>query len=497
MGMRRYIGLVLFVGSYISLYFGLYGALVHYEEHAELKASWFKGHEDHLLEQGVTELVELLGDKAKIPIVPEVTRALVGDRGWDWSLLHLLLSRAEDGKSGYAAAYFLIFFGMVLPALKFLAVCYWQLSPFPGGSELVTLASRLTRWTAVDAIAEAMLVALLLRAGVFAEHRQGYVCFVGYIFCSAVSIWIMDERGDSKGGSLFSGLVGRCLSCRIPPFLTVITGIAFISLSFFGATYYPLATIYVPRSRIYSSVEYIIKPYKGMLKFIGEEDDVQRLIKEILPHLPVPHGEASVAEAVHTLLFSGHIFTIAGSVMLFSGVIFCPLVESILGIVLAFQASAVNSTIVSSVTREGTDEEMSRLLDEDKVETGPLIKESWTCCLREMAADLAMLDVFVAGMAVAGAILATLGDVLVAELKEGFYCLVRAVLVGWLHNGLCSLIVHNTDTRILSQSKAASEARARARKTEEKVLERKNSQGILGPLCCVKSTPSGKVVEVE
>eukprot|EP00929_Paragymnodinium_shiwhaense_P001607 TRINITY_DN10184_c0_g1_i1.p1 TRINITY_DN10184_c0_g1~~TRINITY_DN10184_c0_g1_i1.p1 ORF type:complete len:534 (-),score=92.52 TRINITY_DN10184_c0_g1_i1:430-1944(-) len=486
---RRVVGLALFVGSYVCLYFGLYGALVHYEDNVTIEASWLNGNQSHFLEQAVTEIINIMGDNAKVPIIPPTTRSLVGDRGSDWSLMHVLLDKAEKGESSYFPAYTLIFFGMALPAFKFLTVVYWMVSPFPGGGQAVTVAARMTRWTAVDAVAEAMIVALLLRSDVMAEHRKGYLCFVCYVILSAAAIWVMDESDETKGPSLAARCWHRLCGCRLPAGLTVVTGLAFLVTFAVGATMYPLAHVYVPPSQIKSSVEWTLHPYHGLLKSLGEADDVERLITEILPHLPVVYGEASVAVAVKTLLWSGHVFTIAGSVMLFTGIILCPVLEAIMGIVVAFQASQVTAVVAEK------DEEAVSLLtnQEAAAATGPA--HSWAGLVLEMAADLSMLDVFVTGIAVATTVLGCLGDVLMTELDQGFWVLVPAVVLGWIHNAVCAIIAYEGSMRGAKNKailNARSSKQAEQEKTQRAAEERKQNLSFLA--CCSRPAGDSKIL---
>eukprot|EP00929_Paragymnodinium_shiwhaense_P001608 TRINITY_DN10184_c0_g2_i1.p1 TRINITY_DN10184_c0_g2~~TRINITY_DN10184_c0_g2_i1.p1 ORF type:complete len:527 (+),score=57.51 TRINITY_DN10184_c0_g2_i1:44-1582(+) len=484
---RRVIGLGLFVGSYFCLYFGLCGALVYYADTVRLEPSWFENRgrpSKHFEEKTVAEVIRLLGDKAKVPIIPATTRSLIADRGMEWSLLHALLDKAQRGESSYLPSYTLIFFGILLPAFKFFAVIYWMVSHLPSAGQAVTVAARLTRWTAVDAVAEAMIVALLLRSDVIAEHRVGYLCFITYVILSAAAIWVMDEADDTKDDSPFAArLLHQMCGCPIRPALTVLTGLGFLVTAAVGATLYPLAHLSVPVSSVKSFVEWtVIHPYRGMLKVLGEADDVERLINEILPHLPVVYGEASVAEAVKTLLWSGHVFTIAGSVMLFTGIMLCPALEAAMGIIVAFQASQVAHIVVEK------EEESLTLLGEEDV-AGAAASHSRSCAalVREMAGDLSMLDVFVAGMAVANAVLASLGDVMVTELDTGFWVLIGAVVLGWIHNTLCTTITYASGMRD-AKNKAILRARSES-KAQALAEDRKPQSSLFTLLRCSRPKP--------
>ena len=130
---RKIGGFLIFVFSYVVLHFGLYDALVYYHHVLHLDKDWFKGTKDESLFDGIVLVDKLFGDRP-IPVIPPTTRSLVGDLPpenpgeWpQWSMLHVLMDKAEHGEASYVAPYTLLLFGVYLPTVKFFAVIYWAL----------------------------------------------------------------------------------------------------------------------------------------------------------------------------------------------------------------------------------------------------------------------------------------------------------------------------------------------------------------------------------
>merc|ERR1712014_539523 len=133
----------------------------------------------------------------------------------------------------------------------------------------------------------------------------------------------------------------------------------------------------------------------------------------------------------------------------------------------AFQASKVTDVALES------DEELVSFLDEQEVaaETGPT--RSRAEMVLEMAGDLSMLDVFVTGMFVANAVLASLGDVLLTELDQGFWVLIPAVVLGWIHSVLCKTIAYDgvlrsAKNRAILNARSAKEEQTKKQTAEER-----------------------------
>lgn len=392
--------------------------------------------------------------KKRVPVVTPTTRSLLGDIDGEWSMVRLLLVEARKGNCSYLVPYTLLFFGCGLPLLKLLAVAYW--AAVPGASRAALhLAARMSRWTAVDAVAEAMIVALLLRGGVSARHREGYVTFVGYCALSAASIWILDDAAGARRPGLVPRALLRLCGGRAPPRWLLAASLAFFAATLLlGAGLFPLARLWVPEKAIRNSPE-----LRSMLEGYWLTDDmVSRILSEIAHCIPKPGGEASVFGAVCALLGSGHIYTIVGSALLFTGVLVLPVAEAALACAVSWRASAC------------LDE------DEDKYDEGlggkPSASEQasglgylhrdWLCRALEAVADLALLDVFVVGMLVAVLVLSQLGHFLSAMLLDGFYFLLPAAGVGIVHQILCEvatvqLEAHGSDALLSEVSESSGE----------------------------------------
>merc|ERR1712232_1549543 len=104
----------------------------------------------------------------------------------------------------------------------------------------------------------------------------------------------------------------------------------------------------------------------------------------------------------------------------------------------------------------------------------------------EMAGDLSMLDVFVTGMFVANAVIGTLGDVLVTELDQGFWVLIPAVVLGWIHSALCNSIAYDGILRD-AQNRAIQNARSVKQEQMKTQAAEKRKQGSF--FACYSSRP--------
>eukprot|EP00929_Paragymnodinium_shiwhaense_P059383 TRINITY_DN29743_c0_g1_i1.p1 TRINITY_DN29743_c0_g1~~TRINITY_DN29743_c0_g1_i1.p1 ORF type:complete len:563 (+),score=97.66 TRINITY_DN29743_c0_g1_i1:72-1760(+) len=491
---RRLVGLCVFLASYASLAIGLWGDLVYYEDFQSVDAGWQQDVPvgDVMKKAGVPDNPETdeLEKEASVwdadvevgavPLVPPTTRSLMRNQGGHSGLIPLLWNRARHGDSSYLAPVILVFFGVVLPAMKFLAVLYWIFMPLPGGKAAVNFAARMTRWTAVDAVAEAMIVALLLRANVHAEHRAGYVAFVCYVIFSALAIWLMDTAGVTRGHHPMAHQILDCFGDLRGSRVPLITFCLYAFMLFVGACCLPLARLYVPEASVKWTLNNAVGDHrKDIAKVLHSNmhESYNHFLQGVLNGVHLPQGAASVRGAFATLLLSGHPYTVAGSVLLLVGVLACPLAEAWLSYVLADKAAKQRVFLSDSdlhgpartVTSTAEDGNNVYPLLPTEAHAGPkeaaeLASLDKTQFLLDSVGDLAMLDVFVTGIAVASLVLGTLGDVLTAELLSGFYVLLMASACGIIHAGVCGSIVLAFDDR-----------RQRAQHLHKQIVEAHNS----------------------
>eukprot|EP00927_Polykrikos_kofoidii_P031691 TRINITY_DN27201_c0_g1_i1.p1 TRINITY_DN27201_c0_g1~~TRINITY_DN27201_c0_g1_i1.p1 ORF type:complete len:466 (+),score=39.44 TRINITY_DN27201_c0_g1_i1:97-1494(+) len=426
----RIFGGLIFVLAYVLLYVGLFGDLVFYEHEVAFDAKWFDDEPPELANTVVNVIQQFLGTKP-ITIIPPKTRSLVGDRPGSDGLLRILLDKAKNHECSYVAPGILIFFGIVLPLLKMAVMIIQVGAPDKCGPSWLRLSSWFSRWTAVDAVAEAMIVALLLIGGVVAEHRQGYVAFVGYCLFSTVGSWMLDNGHTHDERDKVAYIMTKMQwKSVISPYVSVLTLVLFLATFAFGACVFPVARIWVPEVVVSSSLDMLVKPYAPLLTALGQESLLGRLRQDILTNIPVPSGEGTLVQAAGALLFSGHTYTVFGSMVLFAGVVACPVVHACCACYLVHRAQHRHhaDTFVP--------EEETSLI---KPEKGCVLAiADFATGILKASGDLSLLDVYVVGMFAAAVVLASLDKVLQCDLLSGFYSLVIAVLIGYIHQLICS-----------------------------------------------------------
>eukprot|EP00928_Gymnodinium_smaydae_P099014 TRINITY_DN9343_c0_g2_i1.p1 TRINITY_DN9343_c0_g2~~TRINITY_DN9343_c0_g2_i1.p1 ORF type:complete len:585 (+),score=138.81 TRINITY_DN9343_c0_g2_i1:102-1757(+) len=489
LSVRRVVGLGLFLFSYALLFIGLFGSLVHFEHSIELREEWFADAPDKDLFDKAITVLDMIGE-GDIPVVPATTKSLLRDHDrWNWSVLHFLMYRAQRGQSSYLAPGILMLFGIVIPAVKFLAVGFWALSPCGARQAALSFAARASRWTAVDAVAEAMVVALLLRGGMFAEHRLGFVAFVGYCLLSAVSIWIIDDasegRSASAGAHVFLPMFGSGDAWRGTSLLTLVL---YLGLFFVGAAILPVAKIDIPKDILEWQLTQELGKFQGVINLLGEYDNEREIIRELLKCVPLPSGVASLVVAAQTLLTSGHPYTVAGSVLLFTCVVVCPVLEAISSRVVALQACDAEERTANQLPKATPRLEQGVLLagfddDDDTRLTHAVHSRPLSAAerIQEASSDLAMLDVYVVGMFAGSLILGAIGDVMRCTLLPGYYCLAAAAAAGHLHASVCGAAALGAEQR-LARSVAEDASRATAKEEAEFFKRRSHSRSFF--TCC-------------
>mmetsp|Transcript_76401 Transcript_76401/g.199125 ORF Transcript_76401/g.199125 Transcript_76401/m.199125 type:complete len:581 (-) Transcript_76401:209-1951(-) len=341
-----------------------------------------------------------------------------GEEGSDDSLIEFLLKEARAGRVGYFAPAALIAFGIVLPLLKFLLVALFFLSSVGAisgkfGVANLHAASFISRWAAVDAVAEAGVVALMLQAGMYAKHEFGYTSFIGYVFLSGFAIWLMLPDEPRQPWLCSQILPGhRRLACMLVP--TV--GLAFGVFLYLGAFHFRLAAMHATLTD--ASIEKQVNAYLvakgGPLLAAGKallgKGVYEAMVKEFAHKVPKLTAELSVEGAVAKLLTSGHFHTITGSIAIFVGVLLMPLLEVVLGVFAVVmppqhERHSAPSRLQSSI---------------------------------DFVAEFALLDVFVVGIAVCMGVMNSF-SLLRMDVKAGFFFLAFAALLGWVHRFLTAV----------------------------------------------------------
>mmetsp|Transcript_936 Transcript_936/g.2045 ORF Transcript_936/g.2045 Transcript_936/m.2045 type:complete len:542 (+) Transcript_936:42-1667(+) len=510
-------GVVLFIGSYVLLYYGLYGALVEYQYTVQPQLAWFDGSPHKSAWDTVFSVIQ----PPPVPILPRTVRALLGsgddtdvglrspDLGLasalfatsegvsveakasggvsggaaaaagsdqaaashlrpggallhtnlavdgpqpeapadassssssssssvstsqaptfplgisDKSLVGYLLEEARAGRIGFFAPIALVTFGIVLPLVKLVLVIGF-LGTETGvakPSMHLHIASFLSRWTAVDAVAEAGIVALLLQAGMFAKHDLGYTSFIGYVFLSGFGIWLMLPNSSSSTPAVISQVLPghRTLAACLFP----LSAAVFATLLYFGAVHFAMARMQasISEDAIVKRLDAFLTKEGGDMLEMGKSllapGEYEAMLREFAEKVPKLDAELSACKAMLVLIQSRHPHTIVGSVVLYIGIVFMPLMEvlaSAFAIKARFALSPRNSL------------------------------ERWQSLL-SFVSEFALLEVFVGGLAVCHGIMSSF-SVLRMDLMPGFYFLAAAAAIGVFNRFLTNVAMAPSD----------------------------------------------------
>lgn len=149
--------------------------------------------------------------------------------------------------------------------------------------------------------------------------------------------------------------------------------------------------------------------------------------------LPFVSGTATVLDGSYELLASGHIYTVVGSLFLLICVLVCPVVEAVLACGLALHDPA-NSVGDDSARRPHSPSNR-------KLTVNAWTSRDYVARVMDGCSDLGLLDVYCMGMLVAAMVLAAIGDVLQCTLLLGWYFMIPAIALGYLHNALCGAVI--------------------------------------------------------
>lgn len=467
-------GAVLLFSSYFLLVIGLFGWLIEYKHTVKYDPAWFKGYPDEdkfkqlggfigeepitvlprtvrsLFGKGIQEkqtaatsdekkpsssMMQLFGrrhgpfSKRKFGAKPKAMQDVVHPQADDSNgggilavggsfasdteeecdgLFMWLVGEYRAGRAGLFAPAALLCFGLGVPLLKLMAAVVYLSTSGPVKHKCSFLASGMARWTAVDAVAEAMVVALLIQSGVSAKHQLGYAAFIGYVFLSGIGAWLLFDEHTDLYCDFLPGHKRLALSC-LP-----VTLCCFLGFAVMGTFAFPVGSLWVEESAISSEAKEMMKQkgYMGMAEMFLGKSLLDKIFVEFGQGFPKPHAETTLIEAVKTLLLSGHMYTIAGSLALFVGVLAMPMLQVLLATWLAYSACDV----AAAGRRSTTSRKLRNVLG--------------------LVQELAMLDVFVLGVAVGHGVAGSVSGVK-TELGRGFLCLIVAVAAGFSHVQLC------------------------------------------------------------
>jgi len=256
-------------------------------------------------------------------------------------------------KHSYVAASMVVLFGAVLPVLKVLLTLRTD-------AKSAGWARLLARWTLVDALAEALVVGLLLAADVTAELRVGFVAFLGYVVLSHAALALLRAPDAPQAQR------------SAPRALVFGLAFAFFVLFWLGVRQIALR-LWMTDSSLLSQLEERINanPASKMLGMLGQT--VEGLAKDLAKQIPPVRGEVSLVSAL-SLLARGDATSRVGSAALLVLTLVLPVLDVALSLV--------------AVTAE-------RL---PQMGTAPLR------ALRPLVHELASLDVLVVGVCICCAV---------------------------------------------------------------------------------------------
>eukprot|EP00927_Polykrikos_kofoidii_P045976 TRINITY_DN40140_c0_g1_i1.p1 TRINITY_DN40140_c0_g1~~TRINITY_DN40140_c0_g1_i1.p1 ORF type:complete len:562 (-),score=60.30 TRINITY_DN40140_c0_g1_i1:388-2073(-) len=266
-------------------------------------------------------------------------------------VINELFDAANRGETSYGPTIAFSLFAIGVPTVKLLLCFFWFLGTAGDKMSWVALrtAAYLGRWAAVDCVAEALLVAMMIEGGVVAELNDGYTFFIGYIFLSAIALSVLDNYVDSGSAPSEQGESpseqGEPL---VSPGVDVPSGTrSQIVLAFFffllvlgvGATVFPLASLHVKESTVEAKV------HDALLSMTGEGLDIleeykpgatKSLVTSITKHLPKISAQTSLYVATQSLANCRTRAGLVGAFVLAAMVFIIPAFEACLSMYVVF-----------------------------------------------------------------------------------------------------------------------------------------------------------------
>eukprot|EP00927_Polykrikos_kofoidii_P034886 TRINITY_DN2949_c0_g1_i2.p1 TRINITY_DN2949_c0_g1~~TRINITY_DN2949_c0_g1_i2.p1 ORF type:complete len:566 (-),score=100.38 TRINITY_DN2949_c0_g1_i2:48-1745(-) len=263
-------------------------------------------------------------------------------------VINELLDAANRGETGYAPAIAFSMFAIGVPVVKLLLCVFWSMGV--AGDKVSWLALRaaayLGRWAAVDCVAEALLVAMMLKGGVDAELDNGYAAFVGYVVLSAISLSILDNYVD--GVSTRSERRQSLISSRVvdspvaPRSQIVLAFISFLIVLGVGAVVFPLASLHVKEATIEDKVAQSLNSIGGDGMDILDQfkpGASASLVKSIAKNMPRLSAQTSMYEAARTLMDCKTTAGMVGGFALAAMVLIFPAAEACFSMCVVFRGS--------------------------------------------------------------------------------------------------------------------------------------------------------------
>lgn len=344
-------------------------------------------------------------------------------RTFTW-LLHQMW---DEG--AYLVTLMLTFFGLVIPTTKFVLFGFWVYSGAVG-PQYLSLVRGLSKWTAADAVVEAIVVGMLLKVpNAYAHHGVGFACFVGYCILSSLAFLCLPgdiQHGETKPNALHENLARHFRSPRVRTTTLALTLISFLVLLCIGGSLHCLR-MSIPREVMQAAVDKRLGSSNLPAPLRGLTEPALRRIEQGIGGMMEVQVDVSLSGCVRRLVYSGHFYTVCGSVLLFFCVILLPVMYAV-----------INTARALSLA-ELPEEDLKEMLvarDDPNLANNDLPWWPAMDRVRAFSWDLSMIDVCAVALPLTSVAAASEKE-LQAEVLPGVYWLIGAALLWHIHNFCC------------------------------------------------------------
>jgi len=350
----------------------------------------------------------------------------------------------------FIPALLLTFFGFVLPLIKIVLFVLWVIHHIddsrqparaassaqssqeasvpeesPVHDKYIRMVKGLSKWTAVDAVCECLVVGMLLNMpSTNGEHGLGFFCFVAYVVTSSIAfLCLPGEVGfaEEPPNNFHMRIVDKlkCSKTRKATLaISLVTFLVVLSLSGTAASmklWIPKDEIQVRVGRKLLNRDNVPPPLRGLT------DAALRRIEEAIANLVDLEVVGSLAGCIRRLFASDSWYTLIGSFVMLTCVVFLPVVYAVINAAYALALTELPEEELKCMTDRGNRGE---------------IASPWPsmCRMRACLWDLSMLDVCAVALPIAAG---APFHVLDGDLLPGYGLLVTAAILWHVHNFLC------------------------------------------------------------
>lgn len=317
------------------------------------------------------------------------------------------------------------FFGIVLPIIK---ICLFSMWVYGGGTgdKYIRLIKGLSKWTAVDAIVEALFVGMLIKLpNTHAHHGFGYGYFVMYVLLSSLAFICLPgevSHNEEPPNALHMKVCDQFRNPRVRKATLAFTLVVFLVVLSAGGSVHAMRLL-IPKDTVQWNIGHRLLRRDALPPPLRQlSDPALHRIEEAIARLVDLKVDASVSGCIRRLMYGGTgLYTVFGSFLLFLCVFLLPV------------AYAVINTAYSLAIAELPEEELKSMSDAmnrgEQTTPWPAMTR-----LRAVLYDLSMLDVCAVAFPLATAMPYEYikGDVL-----PGYSYIIIAAILWHLQNVLC------------------------------------------------------------